>query len=413
MDNALTDPRVAAEEFPFDRPVLGSEITGIMTYNVQAPGWTSARADIGADIIRLQNADLIGLQEAGNVQQGDLFDRLDDVYELETFAGGATSSPVLLKKGVFAIIDSGSSTVTPGCNNQGFVNYLVVEHRASAERLIVHNNHFCAMIINFPAGEPTAEERNEAHAAALIDTIIDNLATWRAPVIALGDLNTAITSDTMQFLLQQAPLEGGTANPIALYDSWDSAFPGVPKPARIDWILTTDIGLRVLGAAVISDAQTAMASDHEPVLTTLAVDTTAVSAASSLDVEAPTEPTSLQSTTVGDTTVSLRWAASSDDVGVTAYRIRRDSVLLATSAALVFDDSGLQPTTSYLYSVTALDAGGNESPASEITVTTAATPVNVPPTTGGGGSGGGGSLGICVLLLLGARYAKEQLPVPR
>ncbi len=400
LENGLTDPRVAAEEFPFDRPVLGSEITTIMTYNVQAPGWTSARADIVADIIRQQNADIVGLQEAGTIQQGDLLNRLGDVYDIETFAAGAAFEPILLKKDIFAVLDSGSNTVTPGCNSQGFVNYLVLEHVASAERLIVHNIHFCATIIDFPAGEPTAVERNEAHAAALVTTIVDNQAIWNAPAIALGDLNASINSDTMQFLLEQTTLPSGAANPIVLNDAWESAFPGVPYPARIDWILMTDTGFKVLDAAVISDAQTAQASDHEPVLTTLAIDTTAATATVGLDAEAPTAPVDLLTTTLTDTTVTLSWTAASDNVGVTGYRIYRDGSLLLTTSALFFSDSGLQPATSYLYSVTALDASGNESLASEISVTTSTAPVIVPPTA----SGGGGSASVWLLLLLGAVF---------
>ncbi len=400
MENALTDPRVAAEEFPFDRPVLGSEIASIMTYNVQAPGWTAARADIVADIIRQQNADIVGLQEAGTIQQGDLLDRLGDVYDFENFAGGAAFEPILLKRGVFAVLGSGSNTVTPGCNNQGFVNYLVLEHLTSAERLIIHNSHFCATIIDFPAGEPTAVERNQAHAVAMVDTIIDNQALWNAPAIALGDLNASINSDTMQFLLEQAPLANGAANAIVLNDAWDSAFPGVPYPARIDWILMTDTGFDVLNAAVISDAQTAVASDHEPVLATLAIDTTTVARIVNPDIEPPSVPGNLSTTAVTDTTVSLSWIAASDNVAVTGYRIYRDGILLLTSSALLFSDSGLQPATSYLYSVTALDASGNESLSSEILVTTSTAPVSVPPST----SGGGGSVSVCLLLLLGTVF---------
>jgi exonuclease III len=409
LENGLTDPRVAAEEFPFDRPALGSEIATIMTYNVQAPGWTSARADIVADIIRQQNADIVGLQEAGTIQQGDLLSRLGDVYDFATFNTGAGGEPILLKEDVFVILGSGSNRVTPDCNNQGFVNYLVLEHVASAERLIVHNSHFCATVIDFPVGEPTAVERNQAHAVAMVDSIIDNQAVWNAPAIALGDLNASINSDTMQFLLEQTPLPNGAANPIVLNEAWDSAFPGVPYPARIDWILMTDTGFTVLDTAVISDAQTALASDHEPVLTILAIDTTAVRPVGGLDIESPSAPGNLSATAVTDTTVTLSWTAASDNVAVTGYRIYRDGTLLLTSTAQLFSDSGLQPATSYMYSVTALDASGNESLSSEISITTSTAPVIIPPTT----SGGGGSVNVWLLLLLGAvsglRTVRRQL----
>ena len=136
-------------------------------------------------------------------------------------------------------------------------------------------------------------------------------------------------------------------------------------------------------------------------MTTLAIDTTGTPITVDVDLDSPTAPVDLLTTAVTDSTVTLSWSAASDNVGVTAYRIYRDGSLLATSAALSFGDSGLQPSTSYLYSVTALDASGNESPSSEIQVTTTTAPVVVVPPTSGGG---GGSVSIYWLLLLGAVF---------
>ena len=115
-------------------------------------------------------------------------------------------------------------------------------------------------------------------------------------------------------------------------------------------------------------------------------------------MESPTAPVDLLTTIVTDTTVTLSWNAASDNIGVTTYRVYRDGLLLATSSALTFNDSGLQAATNYLYSVTALDASGNESPSSEISVTTLAAPVVVPPTASGGGGGG---MSAWLSLLLG------------
>jgi len=408
MANGLTDPRVAAEAFPFDRPLLGSEILRVMTYNVMAPGWTGDRADIVADIIRQQDADFVGLQEAGTIQQNDLIGRLDDVYVLVTFDAGSISDPVLLKKDVFTVISSGSSTVPLACNNQGFVNFLVLEHVTSAERLVVHNNHFCATIIDFPAGEPTATERNQAHATTLVDTILKNQADWGAPALAMGDLNARETSDTMRYLLDQVALPSGAGNPIDLSDTWNAAFPGVEKPAPIDWILMTASGLTVLDAKVISDAQTAVASDHEPVVATVAIDTTVRTATTSIDIESPGAPNNLRVITVTDSLVGLGWDTAIDNVGVTGYRIYRDGSLLIISTTLSFDDSSVTSATEYVYAVTALDEAGNESAASEISVTTLQSPSNAPAPAAS--SGGGGSFGWWLLLLLGTACFRPPRP---
>lgn len=392
FDNALTDPRVATETFPFDRPLLSSEILTVMTYNVLASNWTQERADLIADIIRTQNADIVGIQEARDNQQTDLMSRLGDVYELQTFSTGSVNDPVLLKRSKFLVIENGSSEVTPDCNSQGFVNYLVLEYVASAERLLLLNNHFCSTRATFPAGQPTAVERNEAHAAAVIDTLISNRAAWNAPALVIGDLNASITTDTMRFLLRHEPLSSGATNSVDLFDSWDAAFPGTTKPAPIDWILTTGLatGVTVLDARVISDAQTALASDHEPVLATIAIDTTPVDINpvpdTPVDQTAPTVPGSLAAGTITDNSVALSWNAATDGVGISLYRIYRDGTLVGTTTQLGFTVTGLAPATSYIISVSAVDAADNESLAADVLITTAIQATTPVATGSGGGS---------------------------
>lgn len=104
----------------------------------------------------------------------------------------------------------------------------------------------------------------------------------------------------------------------------------------------------------------------------------------SSDTQAPTAPSNLRAANVGATSVSLSWGASSDNVGVTGYRIYSGSNVIATvsGSALSYDVTGLTSSTTYTFKVTALDAAGNESAASNtVTVTTGSVPVdNSPPT---------------------------------
>jgi len=74
------------------------------------------------------------------------------------------------------------------------------------------------------------------------------------------------------------------------------------------------------------------------------------------DTEAPTSPANLRTTAVSSTSISLQWDAASDNVGVTAYRVLRGGRFLATAYALSFTNSGLQVSTTYAYSVSAIDA---------------------------------------------------------
>ncbi|MFC5468963.1 carbohydrate binding domain-containing protein [Cohnella suwonensis] len=91
------------------------------------------------------------------------------------------------------------------------------------------------------------------------------------------------------------------------------------------------------------------------------------------DFQAPTAPTGLVSTGKTDTTVSLAWNASSDNIGVVGYDVYREGQLVGTTAAASYMVTGLPPSTSAMYSVKAKDAKGNVSSASNaISVTTAA-----------------------------------------
>jgi chitodextrinase len=92
------------------------------------------------------------------------------------------------------------------------------------------------------------------------------------------------------------------------------------------------------------------------------------------DVTAPSQPPALTGRAVSSTQVDLSWAPSSDDRGVTGYRIYRNDVLAATSTALTFSDTGRTAFSSYKYAITAVDAAGNESTAVSITVLTPAAP---------------------------------------
>jgi chitodextrinase len=89
------------------------------------------------------------------------------------------------------------------------------------------------------------------------------------------------------------------------------------------------------------------------------------------DTQAPSAPGGLNSPSKTSTSVTLAWTGSTDNVGVTGYRIYRGGVSVGTSTSTAFTNSGLSPSTAYTYAVRAYDAAGNESTASNsLTVTT-------------------------------------------
>src|SRR5439155_589986 len=82
----------------------------------------------------------------------------------------------------------------------------------------------------------------------------------------------------------------------------------------------------------------------------------------SVDTTPPTTPTGLTGAAAGSTGVNLSWSASTDNVGVTGYIVRRNGVQVATPATTSFADTGLSAATTYSYTVAARDAAGNISP---------------------------------------------------
>jgi len=82
-----------------------------------------------------------------------------------------------------------------------------------------------------------------------------------------------------------------------------------------------------------------------------------------VDVSSPTTPTNLQASAVSSSRIDLSWVNSSDDVGVTGYRIYRDNVEVATTTTTLttYSDTGLVASTTYVYEVLAYDASGKNS----------------------------------------------------
>lgn len=110
-----------------------------------------------------------------------------------------------------------------------------------------------------------------------------------------------------------------------------------------------------------------------PILLALAVLTQlTVYAKKAADTQAPTAPQDLTATGVDETSVTLRWSASTDNKKISAYLIYRNSVYITTAYRTSYTATGLTAATSYSFYVKAKDSSGNLSEASPVlTVKTA------------------------------------------
>ncbi|WP_256865208.1 fibronectin type III domain-containing protein [Paenibacillus sp. 32352] len=117
------------------------------------------------------------------------------------------------------------------------------------------------------------------------------------------------------------------------------------------------------------------------------------------DTVPPAAPSNLTVTGKTDTSVSLSWTASTDNVGVTGYDMYRDGKLLKTVSGFTTSDlvPGLMPNTAYRFTVKARDGAGNVSGLSnEAIVTTLPSISGMPEPFGDTDIGSVGTVGRAV-----------------
>src|SRR5207302_1143934 len=89
------------------------------------------------------------------------------------------------------------------------------------------------------------------------------------------------------------------------------------------------------------------------------------------DTTPPSVPTGLTANAASSSQINLSWTASSDNVGVSGYRVYRGGTQIGTTSTTFFIDTSVLPSTTYSYTVAAYDAAGNvsaqSSPASATT----------------------------------------------
>ena len=79
------------------------------------------------------------------------------------------------------------------------------------------------------------------------------------------------------------------------------------------------------------------------------------------DTQPPSVPQGFTTTGTTQTSISVSWNASTDNVGVTGYRIYRNDALIATTSQTSYTLTGLACGTQYKIDLAAIDAAGNES----------------------------------------------------
>lgn len=207
--------------------------------------------------------------------------------------------------------------------------------------------------------------------------------------------DTGLTvSTTYRYQVSAMDAEGNESShssTVNVTTNSDTTAPSVPTgltatPAsmtQIDllWIASTDnvgiVGYRIFRDGVqvgtssaTNYSDTGLAKSTTYAYTVLAYDaagnpsaqTAPVSATTFSDTSAPSVPTGLVGNAVSMTEIDLTWSASTDNIGVTGYRVFRNGTQIANvTSGTSYNDTGLTQNTSYSYTVLAYDADGNTS----------------------------------------------------
>jgi fibronectin type 3 domain-containing protein len=208
------------------------------------------------------------------------------------------------------------------------------------------------------------------------------------PKDSLGAFQTAI-SEANVGTVDCGALKGGPPSADFMPPGAPPGLAGAPSPSPVSIALTWSpasddtVSYRVfrnnaLVATVTSPGwtDTAVAGGTSYTYAVRALDAAgnlgdASSVVVAADFTPPAAPASLSAAWVGGPSrVELSWPAATDDVGVVSYEVLRDGQVLGTTPALTFTDSAIVASTTYSYSVVAIDAGGNRS-----------APVSAPATT--------------------------------
>ncbi len=104
-------------------------------------------------------------------------------------------------------------------------------------------------------------------------------------------------------------------------------------------------------------------------------------ATSPCDTSAPTAPTMPTAGATTQTSITLSWGASLDNVAVAGYDIFRDGTKVGSVTTTSYNFTGLSCATGYTLGVEAYDAAGNHSTRAALNATTSACPTPPPPTS--------------------------------
>ncbi len=330
-----------------------------------------AYADAGLLPLTLYNYAVAAFDAAGNTSAQSA------VVSATTLAGSDTQAPTIPTGLVGTAVSSNQINLSwnPSTDNVGVTGYYVylndVALTTTTGTSFQHTGLTAGTTYNYRVSSYDAADNNSAWNATPVSVTTPFAADTVAPSVPAGLTAAAVSSAQINL-------------------SWAASTDNVGVTGYRVYRAGT---LLVTLGAVTTYQNTGLSASTSYSYTVQAVDAAGNASAQSApasattqaapDTVAPSVPTGLTAAAVSSAQINLSWAASTDNVGVTGYRVYRAGALLATLGAVTtYQNTGLAASTSYSYTVQAVDAVGNASAQStSASATTQAAPDTVAPTT--------------------------------
>jgi chitodextrinase len=357
---AKASPDVTAPSVPINLQVTGRSATNIDI------SWSASTDDVGVTGYHVyRNASLISSPTGTTFSDSGLTPSVSYTYTVSAFDAVGNTSSQSAPLATSTLADTTAPSVPNNLRQTGStISSISIAWDASSDNVGVatYEIYRNGTLVRSQAG------------TSFTDT---GLAVYTGYIYTITARDSANNASNLS-----APLNGGTAQ--------DVTAPSVPDNLRktsssvssisLAWNASTDdvgtTGYKIYrnGILIASPASTSYTDTGLTVSTSYsytvsardgAGNTSAQSAPfvtnSSDDTTAPSVPANVHTTTVLDTSISIAWNASTDDVGTTGYKIYRNGTLVGTSVGNSFTDTGLQPVTDYTYVIKSYDAANNVS----------------------------------------------------